>query len=413
MHKHYEKVICACCFLFLFTNVGFASTSFGVYQPYVAEAVGDTGASLVLASRTLASLLSMFCVNRYYFKLGCRKGVFLATLLTACGFVLYSQAHGMAGFCVAAVLTGMGYGLGGMVCMTTLIGRWFKDNVGTAVGIATAGSGVSTLVVSPLAARIIEASSLSTAFLCEAGLAAVLGIVVFLLVRDRPEDLGLEPFTLPEGKAAGKKASTPRSAGQAQENPGVDLPRRAYILMMLAMVFMGVIAVDGFNYISILLTSNGVDKIHAATLIAVSGGCLTVSKTVVGKVFDLIGVFRGSVAFFGILILGCVMCCLVGTRNPAVEWAAVVLFGFGMSLGTVGISVWSLRLSSPLRRAKTIKNFQIGYALGGFIFNFVPGTLMDLCGSYVVSYLIILVLALACAGITLVTYWRYAVKGQA
>ncbi len=409
MHKHYEKVICACCFLFLFTNVGFASTSFGVYQPYVAEAVGDTGASLVLASRTLASLLSMFFVNRYYFKLGCRKGVFAATLLTSLGFVLYSQAHGMGGFCAAAVLTGMGYGLGGMVCMTTLIGRWFKDNVGTAVGIATAGSGVSTLVVSPLAARIIEASSLSTAFLCEAGLAATLGVVVFLLVRDRPEDLGLAPFTLP----AGKDADAVRPAAQAQEHPGVDLPRRAYLMMMLAMVFMGVIAVDGFNYLSILLTSNGVDKIHAATLIAVSGGCLTVSKTVVGKVFDLIGVFRGSVAFFGILILGCVMCCLVGTRNPVVEWAAVVLFGFGMSLGTVGISVWSLRLSSAQRRAKTIKNFQIGYALGGFVFNFVPGTLMDLCGSYVVSYLIILVLALACAGITLATYWRYAVKAQA
>lgn len=409
MHKHYEKVICACCFLFLFTNVGFASTSFGVYQPYVAEAVGDTGASLVLASRTLASLLSMFFVNRYYFKLGCRKGVFAASLLTALGFALYSQARGMGGYCCAAVLTGMGYGLGGMVCMTTLVGRWFKDNVGTAVGIATAGSGVSTLVVSPLAARIIEASSLSTAFLCEAGLAAVLGAIVFLLVRDRPEDLGLEPFTLPEGKGAGKASP----AAQHQENPGVDLPRHAYILMMLAMVFMGVIAVDGFNYLSILLTSNGVDKIHAATLIAVSGGCLTVSKTVVGKVFDLIGVFRGSVAFFGILILGCVMCCLVGTRTAAVEWAAVILFGFGMSLGTVGISVWSLRLSSPQRRAKTIKNFQIGYALGGFVFNFVPGTLMDLCGSYVVSYLIILVLALACAGITLTTYWRYAVKGQA
>jgi predicted MFS family arabinose efflux permease len=406
MHKHYEKVICACCFLFLFTNIGFASTSFGVYQPYIVEVVGDTAGSIVLASRTLASLLSMFFVNRYYFRLGCRKGVLIATLLTAAGFLLYSQATGMLTFCLAASLTGMGYGLGGMVCMTTLISRWYHDNVGTAVGVATAGSGVSTLVISPLAAQIIAASSLSTAFLCEACLAALIGAVVFTLVRDKPEDLGLQPFTLPQAKAATKQGGAPAATGQ----PQADLPRGAFVAMMVAMAFVGVVAVDGFNYLSILLTSNGVDKTHAATLIAVSGACLTVSKFVVGKVFDLIGVFRGSIAFFCILLAGCLMCCLMGTRSAAVEWAAVILFGFGMSLGTVGISVWSLRLSTPQRRAKVIKNFQIAYALGGFVFNFVPGALMDLCGSYVVSYVIITVLALACAVITLGIYWKYAVK---
>ena len=58
-----------------------------------------------------------------------------------------------------------------------------------------------------------------------------------------------------------------------------------------------------------------------------------------------------------------------------------------------------------------IKNFQVAYSLGGFAFNIVPGTLADLCGSYVPSYLIMLGFLLVCAAITLTTYWRYAVRG--
>ena len=53
----------------------------------------------------------------------------------------------------------------------------------------------------------------------------------------------------------------------------------------------------------------------------------------------------------------------------------------------------------------------MAYSLGGFAFNIVPGTLADLCGSYVPSYLIMLGFLLVCAAITLTTYWRYAVRG--
>lgn len=409
---HYEKVVCTCCFLFLFVNMGFASTSFGVYQPYIVEVVGNTAGSVVLACRTLTSLVCMLLVNRYYTRLDCRRGVLVATLLTAVGFGIFSQARSTVLFCLGAVFTGAGYGLGGMVCMTTLVGRWFRDHVGTAVGIASAGSGMASLIVSPVAARIIHASSLSAAFLCESAIAAAIGAAVFVLLRNRPQDMGLEPFSLPERPENGTfhKPGHPHAVQAANEG-GVDLPRGAFVAMMVAMTLLGVLSVDGFNYLSILLTSNGIDRMQAATVIAVAGGCLTASKAISGKVFDIVGVFKGSVVFFCIFIAGCAMCCLVGIGGPAIAWVAAVLFGFGLSLGTVGISVWSLKLSTPLHRARVIKNFQVAYSLGGFAFNIVPGTLADLCGSYVPSYLIMLGFLLVCAVITLTTYWRYAVRG--
>ena len=93
--RHYEKVICGCCFLFLCVNVGFPSTSFNVYQPYIVELVGDSAGSLILAVRTFVSLICMVFVACYYERFDCRLGIFLATLCTAAGFLIYGTSQSL------------------------------------------------------------------------------------------------------------------------------------------------------------------------------------------------------------------------------------------------------------------------------------------------------------------------------
>ena len=72
--RHYEKVIAACCFLILFTNVGLPSTSFSVFQPYLVDlpGVGNTGGSIIISVRTFMSMIGMLVVGRYYDLLNCR-----------------------------------------------------------------------------------------------------------------------------------------------------------------------------------------------------------------------------------------------------------------------------------------------------------------------------------------------------
>lgn len=90
--RHYEKVICVCCFLILFTNIGLPSTSFSVYQPYLVAipGVGHAGGSVILSVRTFVSLVAMFFVARYYGWLNCRIGAFVASICVAIGFGLYA-----------------------------------------------------------------------------------------------------------------------------------------------------------------------------------------------------------------------------------------------------------------------------------------------------------------------------------
>ena len=390
--RHYEKVICVCCFLILFTNIGLPST-YLVAIP----GVGHAGGSVILSVRTFVSLVAMFFVARYYSWLNCRIGAFVASICVAIGFGLYAlNTESYAGLCVASVFTGLGYGLGGMICSTMLIGRWFETNVATVAGIAAVGSGVAAVVLPPIVVAVVNATSLSAAFALEAVLALLLGLLVFALLRNFPEDMGLKPYV---SKKAEKGTGKPKRARVNRNVPHSFLP-----VLMVAMVFVGCASVGGNGYLGVLFTSEGFSTEAAAALIAVSGACLMVSKLFNGVIFDAIGTRNGSVLFFLLFIGGTGLLCLSDMGSSWLATAAAVMFGLGLSLGTVGISVWSIELAPKGREVQTIRNFQICYALGGFIFMLLPGFLAEAFGTYLVSYAALFFMLIAAAAVIVGLY---------
>lgn len=402
--KHYENVITFCCFLFLFVNVGFPSTSFNVYQSYIVAipGVGDVGGSMILAIRTLVSLGLMVVVDRYYAWLDVRRGVFAAICMTAAAFLIYSFADSFGVFVIAALFAGAGYGLGGMVAMTLLTNRWYQGDVGGAVGFSTVGSGVAAILVPLVATHIIETASLATAFRVEALVAIVIGVVVLALLRNRPSDIGAKPHMSKE-----QRRSSRENERRIEVKP---LSRMAYALLMAACLCVGVFSVGALTYLGVLLTSSGYDAYFAAAMLSLGGGCLTAGKFLCGKLFDRISSVKASVLMLGIEALGCVLACFSVTGAAALAVAASVLAGFGIAIGTVGITMWSLELSTPQTRTKMIKNLQVGYALGGFVTNLFPGPLKELLGTYAVSYAIMAACALFAAFVVVRIYHRYRAK---
>ena len=408
MRAHYEKVICACCFLVLFTNIGLPSTSFAVYQPYIVAIpdVGDTGGSIILAVRVLVTLGAMFVVDRYYHALDARRGAALSMACTAAGFAVYGMAgaaQSLPLFFAGSVLCGFGYGLGGMIAATMLVNRWFASGIGTALGVASVGSGVASIVIPLAVERIIAASSLSTAFLCEAGLALVLALIVLAFLRNRPSDMGLAPF---ESKVVQRRADRngDKGADTARLRP---LPRRAHTALMAAQVATGAFSMGGCAYLSVLFVTSGIDLPTAALLVSVAGICLTVAKFVMGEVIDRVGTRTASACVFAVLLVGLAACCAVSIGGTPLAVVAAVCTGLGISLGSVGTSVWSLELSDEAHRTKSIKDCQIGYAFGGLLMNVLPGPLMVLTGTYAVSYALMGVLAAFAAFVVLRIYRRY------
>lgn len=409
MKRHYSAVIVACCFLIMFVNQGLPSTSFNVWQSYLVRVpgVGDGGVAAVLLVRTAVSFLAIFAVTPYYKRLDLRWGVAGATLLTVAGFALY----GLAGdrlwlYCAGSVLTGVGYGLGGVVASTALIGNWFAGDVGTAAGIAGVGSGVAGMLVPLAVAPLVRYASLADAFFVVAAAAAVLGLVMFAFVRSEPQQLGMKPFQVSKKPPRSRRLAAREAAARAFEAPA-PLPASQRRLMGVALALLGADAVSASGYFSVLLSTSGIDLSAAAAVTALLGASLALGKFLSGKLFDIIGTQAASALFFAALVAGAALCANVSAGGVGLACAAAVLFGAGCSLSTTGLSVWSLELTSPAEKMDTVRDFMIAYAFGGFAFNALPGALKAVTGTYEASFAVFAVGSLVSAALVLFVLSRH------
>ena len=182
--------------------------------------------------------------------------------------------------------------------------------------------------------------------------------------------------------------------------------------MIFALVLLGGVSVAGYNYFGILLTTQGIDLGIAAVLISLAGVFLTLSKFLVGVVCDKFGTLIGSFVFFILLIAAMLLCALVGTAGIPEAALAAIILGIGMPLGTTGVALWSLELSSAEQMLKTIRHFQLAYAFGGFIFNLMPGVLCAITGTYTTSYFVMMGMTAICAIIVITVYARHIARAQ-
>src|ERR1700688_302635 len=146
-------------------------------------------------------------INRY----GVRKVTLTALGLIASGLAL-SLAIRQLWQLIAlwGVVVGLGTGLTALVLAATVSARWFNSRRGLIVGLLTASSATGQLVFLPLLASVAAHSGWRNALLIVCVLLGAAAIVAGLLMRDRPSDLGLEPYGAPSVET---KSGTPN--GQA------------------------------------------------------------------------------------------------------------------------------------------------------------------------------------------------------
>lgn len=406
---HYEWIITGCCFLFLFVNIGFPSTSFSVYQPYLAALpeVGNVGASTIITVRSVVSLLALMLTDKLIARFDVRIVAAAACALTGAGFMCYSFAQSLFGFVAGAVIAGTGYGTGGMVCMTVLLNRWFNEDVGTAVGIAAVGSGVAGVIVPALATVLIAHGSLRLSFFLEGAAALAVAALVIALVRNRPSDVGAQPHGASEERTSEPSRSHKHNRARAHCCSEVPVPAKVRARLNLAMFLVGGVSCGGMSYLAILMTSEGFGTAFAGGLVSATGLFLVASKILTGRAFDRLGGSRATGVFFVLLASGLALCCLMPLRIVPLTVAGALLYGVGVSLATVGLPVWSIELSDETHQLKDVKGFQVSYAAGGAAFNFLPGVIMEFVGTYAVSYAAMAGCAILAAALILQAYlWK-------
>ena len=338
----------------------------------------NTQISVLLFLRSLLSVIGMTVVNRFLSKYEIRRVVTAAMIMAAASFVIYGVSTSYAGCLIAAALSGSAYGFGSMIPVSILISRWFNDHRGLALGVCMASTGVSTFIASPVITWAADAFSLKISFLAEACFVAVLCVLVWVLLRSMPSCLDLEPLGSNDGAAVSYAKKT--------------APQTSIAIMTAGFLLLGMAANNVASNLSLLYQSVGYDSDRIASVVAFFGISLAIGKCVSGLVVDKIGPYRSCGVLFIISIVGCALCCTAGFTGLTIASTAVIMIGFGMAVASIAPTSFALRVASEGDYPEILSKFQTSHTLGGLIFTTIPGIIADKTDSYVISYIIMLVL---------------------
>ena len=292
----YGWVVCGVCTLLIFITMGTASNGLTVFLPYIMREHGLSNAqtSSLVTLRCTFAFIAMLLISQYYNRIGYRIGTSVAALCCCAAYVIYSFADTYFEFCIGASMAGISYGLGSMIPASILMNRWFIKHRALAIDIVASGSGIAVIVLPPVLTDIILRTSLRAAFLCTAAYVLAAAITVFLLIREKPQDKGLEPPGQAEifeqyrvKNATGQDAQS--SAPDAADHTTTALSHQGWILMGVVCVIMGALSNPGFVHLSVLYTSEGFKPMTVALLISICGIVLTGGKVICGEAADLLG----------------------------------------------------------------------------------------------------------------------------
>ncbi len=136
----------------------------------------------------LAAPVIGFTVDRF----GARRLMMTGVLLVALGFVLLSKIESLAGFYGAVIVIAIGMSATGGPIGMVAITHWFHRRRGRALAVMTVGAGASGVMVLVLSA-LISAFGWRDALVIIAALQVIICLPLAASVRNRPEEMGLQP----------------------------------------------------------------------------------------------------------------------------------------------------------------------------------------------------------------------------
>ncbi|UCB44118.1 MAG: MFS transporter [Dehalococcoidales bacterium] len=297
-------------------------------------------------------------------------------------------------YLLRGIVVALGFTLMGNLVTDVAINNWFVKKRGRAVAIARLGSNISNMAFVPLTVFIIGAHGWRTMFVVFAVITwLVVLIPSLLLMRRRPEDMGLYPDGIDPNQA--------RAGDHSEDNTTSNYtPLREPIWSrreVLATRTFWILAVSfgacsmAFQGINISLAPYIQDLGYADTMVA---SVMTVRAAIMATSLPFMGLLiehsqKILVRITPFAIQGVAAILFLVAEQPAFLWMAVAVYGIGMSgVGVMQGTIWADyfgRFSLGLVRSIAFfMAFGFG-AIGPLAMNVV----FDVMGSYKPAFMVI------------------------
>ncbi len=208
---HYGWVVVGVTFLTLLIGAGVRSAP-GVLMVPLENEFGWSRATISFAiavSLVLYGLIGPFAAS-FMERFGLRRTMLTALALLAVGVSLTTlMRQSWQLVLLWGVVVGAGAGIIANVLGAVVATRWFTTRRGLVIGVLTGSAAAGQLIFLPSFAAITGVFGWRPMVLLTAAIALAIMPVVWLLMRERPEDLGLAPY----GETGGPKAAPRAAAG--------------------------------------------------------------------------------------------------------------------------------------------------------------------------------------------------------
>ena len=397
-------ILIACCVINLCIGSLYAWSVFAgpILEKFNAAGANLTSVSIVFTIANAVGPITMISGGFLNQKLGPRKVILIGGIMFGVGMILSGFAPNLTLLTITyGLLAGLGIGMVYGSTVSTSV-RFFPDKKGLAGGLTSASYGVSTVIISPIAARLLQSLGVTTSFLIIGAIMLVLIVVASFFVEACPDG-----FT-PDGYVP--KAGAQAPVAESKDWKGMLASPIFYVmvLMLLCGAFSGLMVTSLASPISREMAKLTVET--AATVVSVVALFNTFGRIAAGTVSDKIGETNTLAVSFVLALTGQILVYLSnGSIVPFVIGLALIGFCFGSLMGVY--PAFTVSQFGPKYNGVNYGIMFIGFAIAGYFGPTIMTSVHTNSGEYRGAFLI--AAALSVAGLILNFVFRLVQKKKA
>ena len=393
--RHHYAWIIAFAGLIVSGGIGIFTSCLGIFVKPVCENLGFLRAQFTMCGSI--SMIVCVVLMPFFGTLFKRFGFKRIAIISAviCGLILmgYSISSELWHFYVLAFVCGLFMNGFGIMAVGILVNKWFTDKKGLATGIAFSGSGLLAAILIPIANRFIELNGWrwTYRFLGCAALVILVPVILFI-VKDKPEDIGLESYRISKNTNLDIKpgSSQERSPGRGTADMGITRNEafRTVSFWLLAAGVMGITLCQAGPHIHTIsfLSDIGYSIAFASIISSAYFVFLTGFKVFMGLAFDRLGSLRGSMLIGGACVVFPIFALLAAF--PVFPWVYALVLGLASSGATILGPILSANFYGKKDFSKIFSVISMFSHIGVVISSPIYGAIFDITGRYSLAWVL-------------------------
>jgi len=370
--------------IFILTVIWGTYYSFGVFFESLLVEFGWTRALTAGAASLNTLLFGIFCIvtARLCDRFDPRR------VIGACGFILGLGCLLMSRIGALWQLylfwgVIIPIGMSAYIAVLSIVARWFVRRRGMMTGIVFSGMGLGTVVIPPLASRLISIYNWRISYIIVGTIGLILMVLAAQFLRRDPRQIGQLPYGEVEQESS------------VSEARGFSLreaihTRQFWLVCGMYFVFLFCVPLI-MVHIVIHATGMGISAVNAANILAIVGALFIVGVNVMGITGDRLGNKLAFVMSF--ILMAIAFLWLLPTRETWMLYPFAGIFGFAYGGMQVLFSPIVAELFGLRSHGVILATSNFAGTIGATVSPILAGHIFDTTGSYSLAFLICVIIA--------------------